>query len=522
MESKTHIKGDDMDTFWNKGEKEIIKGLDILGLRSIDQHIETQLVSSITTISIRARYLSLIPWLVGEFFHLHAGQTNLDKNEMHHQLMQVFDRLELVIILSTNIESQKNPSLSDTGIIGREVHEKWVEAFQLNHEIDTVILKDKALNMGYNNPTFGTYYNPCRGFGLLSHSPTAPVALPPHGQAIYDVRKHYVLRENGILDWLLHGGLLTQGMVEKESTLYSIANIDSVPEEMKLLQESFLNPYNDDLEVVETYDRFDNTLLWVLEQIEEPKKPQELIEDNFMHCVESDPEELNQTEIMWFEFELRRRVHYSFELFLKALSYTVDVLSGVTVEQAIEYWMNEIDMSNIYRGGKDIYNNSVRKMDEHLNIDVFDKSEPIDPAEQVLYALSLLETCRFMSERLMSDISNLDLDYMRIAFNMLQKNNNNPVYQVLVEIIKFCVVEPHLKTTLRKMGQGQQCSLRFFPEGQRLIPTGIDTYAGWSGSRLDNTIRMMADIGFCEETERKVYKKNELSDQIITRLREVA
>jgi len=511
-----------MKTFWNKGEREIIKGLDVLGLRGIDQHIETQLVSSITTISIRARYLSLIPWLVGEFFHLHDGEVNLDKDEMYHKLMQVFDRLELVIILSTNVETQKDSTLSDTGIIGREVHEEWVEAFYLNGEIDTIILKEKAKKMGYNNPTFGTYFNPCRGFGLLDHSSTAPVALPPHGQAIYNTRKNHILRENGILEWLLHGGLLTKKMIDKESELFSIANIDSVPDEMQLLQESFLNPYSDDLEVVKTYKRFDNTLLWILAQLEEPKKPQELIEDNFTYCVESNPDELNKTEIMWFEFELRRRVHYALELFLKALSHTLDELNGATVEQAIEYWINEIGMSNIYRDGKDIYSSTLREMDEQLEVDIFDKDEPIDSAEQVLYALSLIEICRLMSERLMPEVSNPEVDYMRKSFDILQKNNEKPVYLILVELIKFCVVEPHLKTTLRKMGQGQQCSLRFFPEGQKLIPTGIDTYAGWSGSRLDNTIRMMADIGFCDEIERKVYKKNELSDQIIARLREVA
>lgn len=511
-----------MESFWNKGEKEIIKGLDVLGLRRIDQHIETQLVSSITTISIRARYLSLIPWLVGEFFHIHDGETNLNKDEMYLQLMQVFDRLEVAIILSTNVESQNNPTLSDIGMIGREVHEKWVEKFQLNGEIDTIILKDKAVKMGYTNPTFGTYYNPCRGFGLLSYSSTAPVALPPHGQAIYDARKDHLLRENGILDWLLYGGLLTQKMIEKESKLFSIFNIDSVPDEMKLLQESFLNPYSNDLEVIETYKRFDNTLLWVLEQIEEPKKPQDLIENNFIYCVNSDPDELNKTEMMWFEFELRRRVHYAFELFLKALSSTVDELNGVTVEQAIVYWINEIDMSNIYKHGKDIYNNSIKEMDDHLDVDIFDKNEPIDSAEQVLHALSLLEICRLKSEHLMPNISTPEVDYMRKAFDILKKNNEKHVYQALIELIKFCVVEPHLKTTLRKMSQGQQCSLRFFPEGQRLIPTGIDTHAGWSGSRLDNTIRMMADIGFCDEVEKKFYKKNELSDQIIARLREVA
>ena len=510
-----------MDTFWNKGEREIIKGLDVLGLRGIDQHIETQLVSSITTISIRARYLSMIPWLAGEFFHLHEGKTDLDRDEMYHKLMQVFDRLELVIILSTQVEKQKDPHLSDTGIIGQEVHEEWVSDFQTHGEINTVILKEKAHSMGYTNPTFGTYYNPCRGFGLLSHSSTAPVALPPHGQAIYDARKSYVSREDGILDWLLHGGLLTQEMVERESKYFSIANIDSIPDEMKLLQESFLKPYSDDLEVVETYERFDNTLLWVLEQIEEAKKPEELIEDNFTHCVESNPDELNKTEMMWFEFELRRRVHYAFELFLKALSHTVDELNGATVEQAMEQWVNEINMSNIYRAGNDIYNSTLKEMDDYLNADIFDKKEPIDSAEQVLYALSLIEICRLMSEHLMSKISHPEVDYMRKGFNILAKNHERPVYQVLVELIKFCVVEPHLKTTLRKMGQGQQCSLRFFPEGQKLIPTGIDTYAGWSGSRLDNTIRMMADIGFCDEIERKVYQKNELSDQIIAQLREV-
>lgn len=509
-----------MNSFWNKGEREIIKGLDILGLRGIDQHIETQLVSSITTISIRARYLSLLPWLVGEFFHLHEGETNLDSNKMRHLLMQAFDRLELIIILSTDQEKQKDPTLSDTGIIGREVHEKWEEEFKLNGEIDTVILKEKANKTDYNNPTFGTYYNPCRGFGLLTHSPTAPVALPPHGQSIYDVRKGFILRENGILQWLLHGGLLTKSIIEKESELFSIANITSVPEEEKLLQEAFLKPYGSDQRVIDIYEKFDNTILWVLEHIEEEKRPKELIEDNFTYCVSPQQKTLSETEIMWFEFELRRRSHYALELLLKALSNTLGD-SGSTVERVVEQWMEEIESSDVYYKGRATYESIISDFDNQLDESIFIQKEPIDSAEQALYALSLLEVCRLLSSELLEKVSTPEgTDYMRKSFYLLESNKNKPVYQALVEIVKFCAVEPHLKTTLRKMGQGADCSLRFFPEGQKLIPTGIETYAGQSGSRLDNTIRMMSDIGICDQVNGNTYKKNDMSDLIISQLRE--
>jgi len=112
------------------------------------------------------------------------------------------------------------------------------------------------------------------------------------------------------------------------------------------------------------------------------------------------------------------------------------------------------------------------------------------------------------------------IDYMRKTFSILEQMQENTVHKVLIEIIKYCVVEPHLKTTLRKMGQDQQCSLRFFPEGQKLIPTGIETIAGKSGSRLNNTMRMMSDIGLCDALRGGKFIQNMMSNSIIAQLRD--
>jgi hypothetical protein len=513
-----------MNTFWNKGEKEIIQGLDVLGLRSIDQHIETQLLASITTISIRARYLALIPWVVGEFFDSYKDEVNLDSDTFRRLLMQVFDRLELVLILATNYEKSLDSKVLATGIIGAEVHKEITDEFNEKGEVDIVILKEKSTGNNYINPTYGTYYNPCRGFGLLEHSPTAPVALPPNGTAIYQARKKVIKRESGILSWLLHGGHLTNEMIIQEAQYFSIDNIDSIPEEIQLLQESFLIPFtNESDDVLESYTKFNDTIVWTLNQLNESKKPQELIYDNYDYCITEEAVNLSAIELNWFEFELRRRVHFSLELLLKALSYTLDELNGATALQVVNNWLEDIKYSNNIENGIEHYNAIMSDYQHSLDDNIYYNTQtPENSSEQALYAISILEVCRRQSKKLLDSISNVENDYMRKTFEILEELHTSKVYESIVKVTNFCVVEPHLKTTLRKMGQGQQCSLRFFPEGKKLVPTGIDTNAGVSGSRLNNTIRMMSDIGICDALDNGSFIKNDMSDDVIDRLREMA
>lgn len=91
-------------------------------------------------------------------------------------------------------------------------------------------------------------------------------------------------------------------------------------------------------------------------------------------------------------------------------------------------------------------------------------------------------------------------DYLERAFAILS-GQEFTVMEILREILVATVVEPHLKTSLRKLGQGQKCSLRFFPEGRTLRPTGKKVTPGYSGDRLGNVLNFFADAGYLEHSK---------------------
>ena len=69
---------------------------------------------------------------------------------------------------------------------------------------------------------------------------------------------------------------------------------------------------------------------------------------------------------------------------------------------------------------------------------------------------------------------------MERAFALIAQGRDRTVAEVLTDVLVQAVIEPHLATTLRKMENGQKCSLRFCPEGAVLKPTGTYTGAGFS------------------------------------------
>jgi|TARA_Y100000310_G_C20104803_1_gene544439 hypothetical protein len=63
-----------MEKFWNIGEEKIIKGFDVLRARRYDQSLECLWVCRIPIISIRARYLTILPWVLSEFYQRELDQ----------------------------------------------------------------------------------------------------------------------------------------------------------------------------------------------------------------------------------------------------------------------------------------------------------------------------------------------------------------------------------------------------------------------------------------------------------------
>lgn len=88
-----------------------------------------------------------------------------------------------------------------------------------------------------------------------------------------------------------------------------------------------------------------------------------------------------------------------------------------------------------------------------------------------------------------------------IVFRALQGENDRPAAEVASDLLRNEVAQRHLRHTMRKMSQRQSNSLRFFPRGDLLVPTGTGTAAGFSLTRLSAVLQVMSDVGHLESVQ---------------------
>lgn len=167
-----------MQVVWGAELNDETKGQDVLGVRGLDQRLEASLVNGITTISLRGRYLTILPWLLGEFFdrEVAMGATEFSFD----RFFSFIARVEYLTLASTHLDPEGGDG---GGALGANIFN--AEMAELRAGVTVPFPVDR------NGTMLGIYVGPCRAMGILANSDGTsdqPVVLTPRGIAIWEAR----------------------------------------------------------------------------------------------------------------------------------------------------------------------------------------------------------------------------------------------------------------------------------------------------------------------------------------------
>ncbi|MFC1792715.1 hypothetical protein ACFL3Q_03920 [Planctomycetota bacterium] len=494
------------DIFWNQGEKKVIKGLDILGFRQVDQNVEKEWVGGITTISERARYLSLVPWLVAEYYARNGfgGSGNIAELD-YEELVKLHRRLDLVILACTRY-SNRNSGVKTGGLIGPNIYENEIDALSRGETVASI--------PSQGGTSYGVYVGPCRSFGLLAYENldgSWSPKLTPRTLAIKDCRNQ-MAKNSHLANVILDGGSIKPETIAKEAYLFSATKLadDRCRGECKILEDALFSPQTTQNE--QQYVKFAQTVRMVLSAVQSGLQgsPQ-IITDTYAYVCQNSSDQLENVKLGWATYELHRRVHFSLELLLNATNQIIVANNGATLDTVVNQWTID-DWPPILERYLDLdqmnWSMSLKQFIDRV-VDKPFLSSPVarstgrgmtTPGATALFSLALLcATWRQSHPLRKKGVKFRGVNAgMYSAFPIIDESLNEPLTKTFYRLVDHCVIKAHLTTTLRKMGNGLQCSLRFFPDGKLLRPTGQGVYAGYSLDRLVNVIGILTDMGFIE------------------------
>ncbi|MGM9484777.1 hypothetical protein ACS5PN_26520 [Roseateles sp. NT4] len=498
-----------MDAFWNDGETDAIKGLDALGVRNFDQRVERAWMGSITTISPRAIYFCLLPWLVTEHYLRHLRQVPGGAALVEaapEDLSAAMHRLEFVVVAASIGRPGLPPSPVaplGSGLIGPDVFRTDLDALETQGRV--------ALPTESKGTMLGVYFQPCRGFGLLDHTQDAQrVIVPARGREIHLAQQALV--EGSELERLIFdGGELTREALLAHGVHFSAHALANPGRRRELLTQALLSSAtatDGALGGEGIYRNFLATTRWAFSCLDgSAATATALIQRAYVsaqtHASLSNPAASPALAALSIgRYEFLRRTHHALELLFCALNETLH--KAATAEQAVAVWdAEEGQLLCRLPWPERPLRCTMTELTQQLPGDFLTQrltvrgAAGLDAREKALYALAMLLSDSLHSESLRADGAWNDISReARRAMQILAAARGSAAADVMVQLLDEIVVESHIHTTLRKMMSPQgRYSLRFMRDGSTLIPTGAAASPGFSGDRLRNLLSVWADLG---------------------------
>ena len=506
-----------MEIFWNSGETEKIQGRDILGTRRIDQAIEKAWVAGITTISLRARYLSLLPWALAEFYEQKMGNGRREGEYEPQEFRLFLSRLETIVVAASVLTRPGEPPSSVSGALGIDTHHNLIQELQKSGSVD--------LEPEGGGSVVGVYIMPCQGFSILKGGD--PIRVTPRGKAFYELKKQQ-LESCPLVPHLFEGNRISVEQVLEWQDHFSLQGLlsDTAQEERELLTTHFTTPYSPQAEY---YSRFRSTVQWILRNVKDSGVGAEaLIVQEYKRCLENESVYPEEVQKAWVNYEFRRRGHFSLEILFSAFCDTLASRTAGRLPEVIREWTEVDAFPDELTKYVDLqsppweltWDDFLASVPFKAFLDGAPTVRNLISASRVILGLSLLVSCwrhiaAWRRKELVTEYPDSPLDE---AFKVLDRASGKRMVDVLAQVIGDCTIAPHLNTTWRKMGQGQKCSLRLYWDGDVFRSTGTQTRAGYSGERLGSVVNMLEDLGLVERAKNSGYGITDVGQEMLQQL----
>jgi hypothetical protein len=486
---------------WGAEGDYVTKGLDVLGIRGFDQEHEASLVNGITTISVRTRYVSILTWAIRAYFELETAQAP-------EGAAVEFDRDAFAVFLNRVRFLTALASFADNGgaggaVMGTEVFDESIARSTAGQSVE--LPNKKGLQV------LGTYFGPASAMGLVKNEPASrhiPFSLTPRGRKIFEARAA-AIAGTGLLELLTEGGQVTPQQIVQAIPIFSVSMIDGIPGELELLREAIQTPWGAGEtggtippKVAARYEKMVGTYDWLLLRLSmTPTSASSVIQDNYAHCVSGgqDPIAIN-----WAEAEWQRRTHFTLELLLEAITTTLMGPERLTMSEMIVRWRDQPltdKLSSIWAPPADPWSIAAIEVAASVPSSLFvgaalpvTRIQEMNSAEQVLLGFALLCALIEQARKAGIEMPATPRTHAHRAMRYVIDNGQWTVAELMHDVAKHCVAQPHIANTFRKMGNQQANSLRLYSDGDRFVTTLVPFRAGYSGNRLGNTMRMLADL----------------------------